>query len=345
MKGYHYVGFDVHKKTISFCVKRGDGEIVAEGVLNSNRAELAAWAQSQKRGWIGGLEATLFTGWVYDALRPFARELKVGHSYQLRLISGAKKKTDRLDARKLADLLRCNLFPECYMPAPEVRELRRVLRYRNLLVREASRMKNKTSSLLLEVGAEHNKSRLHGKRYFEELLGQLQEVPESVLDLLRLTRSNLEVFTGAQRGLLRHLEEHPALAERVQRLTSIPGVGVVTALTWSLEIDDPHRFSSYKKAISYCGLCSALSQSADKTRRGPLSKQRNKHLQSMLVEAAKLAPRRHPQLAAVYEKERARGANWNQATLAVARKLVSYLLCVDKSGKEFVVRSEVETAA
>ena len=61
------------------------------------------------------MEATLFTGWIYDFMRPFARELKVGNPQKLAAISTAKKKSDSIDAAMLADLLRCNLIPECYM--------------------------------------------------------------------------------------------------------------------------------------------------------------------------------------------------------------------------------------
>jgi transposase len=107
------------------------------------------------------------------------------------------------------------------------------------------------------------------------------------------------------------------------------------ALTWILEVGDPARFSSSRDAISYCGLCSAQRESAGKEQRGPISKKRNKHLQTMLIEAAKLAPNWNPQLAALHEKELARG-NRNRATLAVARKLVEYLLAVDRRGTPFV---------
>jgi transposase len=106
------------------------------------------------------------------------------------------------------------------------------------------------------------------------------------------------------------------------------------ALTWVLEIGEPSRFQSSREAISYCGLCSAQRESAGKEQRGPISKKRNKHLQTMLIESAKLAPRRNPQLAAVHEKEVARG-NPNRATLAVARKLVEYMLAVERQGHDF----------
>ncbi len=107
------------------------------------------------------------------------------------------------------------------------------------------------------------------------------------------------------------------------------------ALTWVLEIGDPNRFGSSRQAISYCGLCSAQRESAGKEQRGPISKKRNKHLQTILVEAAKLAPRWNPQLAALHERELARG-HGNRATLAVARKLVEFMLAVDRRGTIFM---------
>jgi transposase len=105
------------------------------------------------------------------------------------------------------------------------------------------------------------------------------------------------------------------------------------------------RFSSIKKAISYCGLCGAEKSSGSTVQRTPLSKQRNKHLQTTLIGAAKVAPRNSPELAMLYDKEKQKG-NANRATLAVARKLVAYLVAVDRRQKEFLtVERENRTAA
>jgi transposase len=290
------------------------------------------------------MEATLFSGWIYDVLKPFAVTLQIGHPALMKAIGASKKKNDRLDARKIADLVRCDLLPACYVAPAGIRELRRILRYRNLVVGQAVRMKNKMSGLLMEVGAEYNKQRLHGEKYFTALLGSVEEVPESVKDLLRLSRGAMEMFELSQRRLLLRLRKDPLLGKRVKLLESIPGVGQVTALTWCLEVGEPERFSSAAHAMSYCGLTPALISSADKQQRAPISKQRNAHLQTVLVEAAKLAPRWNPQLAAVHARERARG-NCNRATLAVARKLVAYLLAVDKSGKPFEMRGPEQCEA
>ena len=252
---------------------------------------LREWAQKRTEPWHGAMEATLFSSWIYDVLKPFAAELQMGNPSMMKAIGAAKKKNDKLDARKIADLVRCNLLPVCYVAPPEMRDLRRLLRYRNLVVGQAVQMKNRMSGLLMEVGAEYSKQRLHGAKYFSELLDQLEEVPESVKDLLRLSRGALETFAATQRQLLDRLQKEPLLVKRVKLLKSIRGVGEVTALSWALEVCDPRRFPSIGDAVSYCGLTSALNASADKQQRGPISKQRNAHLQTVLIEAAKLAPR------------------------------------------------------
>lgn len=330
----YYIGMDIHKKTISFCIKKQDGTIVEQGTVTANRGALKKWAESLACPWIGAMEATIFTGWIYDFLKPYAEDLKVANSQMLKAIVSSKKKNDRIDAQKIADLLRCDLLPECYMLSEEIRELRRILRFRNLMVREACRMQNKASGLLMECGAEYSKRKLHGKKYFNTLIDSLEEIPESVITLLQISRSGYEMFQKSQKALVRSLKNNSSIRKRVELLMSIPGVGEITALTWVLEVGDPMRFSSVKKAVSFCGLCSAQRESAGQNKRGPISKQRNKHLQTILVEAAKLAPRWNPQLAEIHARALEKG-NRNRATLEVARKLVAYMLAVDKNQEEF----------
>lgn len=340
----YYIGFDIHKKTISFCMKKSNGDIIQEGKIIASRPVLQQWAEAIPVPWIGAMEATIFTGWIYEFLKPYGKEIKVAHPQMLKAISAAKKKNDSIDARMICDLLRCDLLPECYMVSAETRELRRTLRYRNHIVREAVRMQNKISGLLMECGAQYSKRRLHGKKYFNELMENLEDIPDSVKTLLSYSRAGYEMFTKAQKQLVRALRDHTALKERVTRLMTIPGIGEISALTWALEIDDPHRFKSIGKAVSYCGLCSAENSSADKEKRGPISKQRNKHLQTILIEAAKLAPHWNIKLAEVYAQEKEKGSR-NQATIAVARKLVAYMLAVDKSRQPFLMEAQEKNAA
>jgi transposase len=334
MNAIHYIGLDVHKKSISYCIKTADGRIVQEGTLAAERTVLRRWAEGLRVPWYGAMEATLFSAWIYDTLKPYAQQLYMGHPAKMKAITAGKKKSDRIDARTIADLLRCDLLPKCYVLPPELRDLRRLLRYRNMVVQQSVRMQNKMAGLLMESGTAFNKEKLHGKKYFAELIKSLREVPESVKDLLRMSRGAMEMFESTQKQLIQRLLSEPALEQRVERLMTIRAVGPITALTWALEIADPHRFSSIADAVSYCGLTAAFRSSAGKQQRGPISKQRNAWLQTMLIEAAKLAPRWNPQLAALHAQQLKRG-HPNRATLQVARKLVAYLLAVDKSGQPF----------
>jgi len=331
----HYAGLDVHKKTISYCVRRADGRIVQEGMITASREAIDVWRSKLPAPWIAGMEATMFTSWIYDHLTAGGGQVKVAHSAMLKAIVSGKRKNDAIDARKIADLLRCDYFPECHMVGRELRDRRRVLRYRNLLVRQVVRMKNRAGSLLMETGIPYNKKKLHQKRYFAALLKELApEMPESLPYLLGLNRGSIEFLDAMDRQLMKMLRQDLLLRERVERLCTIPGVGPVVALSWVLEVGEVERFSSVKKVISYCGLCSAEISSAGQQQRSPISKQRNKHLQSVLVEAAHLAPRYHPDLALVYEREKQRG-NRNRATLAVARKLAAYLFAVDRGQRPY----------
>jgi transposase len=325
----YYVGLDVHRKTISYCVKTSDGRIVREASIPSNREALSQWAQSLDQPWCGGLEATICSHWIYQHLKPFALQLKMGAPVRLKAITAGKRKNDCLDARMLADLLRCNLFPECYVMPPEYADLRRRLRYRALLVHTQVQFKNKTAGLLIENGIAYDTNRLHQKKYFTELLKTSLQIPEELKRLLGFNRMQIETLQRIDRGIVSSLQCDPVLADRIARLRTIDGVGEITALTWALETGEPSRFPNTKHALSYCGLCSPQRESAGIGKRGPLSKQRNRFLQTTLVEAAHLAPRYNEALLAIYEVARQKGSA-NRATLEVARRLVRYLLAVDR---------------
>ena len=169
----HYIGLDVHKKTISFCIKTADGRIVQEGKLQALRATLRSWAEDLREPWHGAMEATLFSAWIYDTLKPYAQRLLMGHPARMKAISAGKKKSDTIDARTIADLLRCDLLPTCYVLSPEMRDLRRLLRYRNMVVQQSVRMQNKMAGLLMKTGTPFVKD----KTAREEILLRADEEP------------------------------------------------------------------------------------------------------------------------------------------------------------------------
>lgn len=328
---FHFVGLDVHKQLIAYCVMDAMGTIVSEGNVAANREALDRWVATVPRPWCGAMEATLFSHWIFHHLAPHAAALKMGDPGRMKAISAGKNKSDRLDARMIANLVRSNLLPECFVIEPELGALRQQLRFRRRVVEQQVRSKNLIAGMLLQAGVEYEKKRLHGKKYFSSLAEHNEWIGEHLRPLLRFSRAQIETMGTMDRQIIRLLESHPRLRARIEALQQIDGVGPVTALTWALEVGSPERFASIANAISYCGLTSALRESAGHRKRGPLSKQRNAHLQSALIECAKLAPQFNTKLAEARQKAIDQGANANRATLTVARKLVAYLLAVDRA--------------
>jgi transposase len=165
------------------------------------------------------------------------------------------------------------------------------------------------------------------------------EVNESIRPLLKLSRETVVRSQRLDYALVSSLERDSLLGERLERLRTIPGVGPITALTWALEIGDVSRFQSIKQAISYCGLVARREARRTSSFECPSRSRGTSTFSKCWVEAAKLAPRYNHELALVYERERQRG-NKNRATLAVARKMVAYMLAVERRKQDFVLTRE-----
>jgi transposase len=136
----------------------------------------------------------------------------------LRAIAAAKKKNNRIDAGKTADCLRCNFLPECHMASTEIRDRRRTLRYRSLVIKQMVQMKNRVSGLLMETGVSYNKQRLHKVGYFAKLMTANEDVHESIRPLLKLSRDMISRAQKLDYALVSLLERDPLLKERVRRL-------------------------------------------------------------------------------------------------------------------------------
>jgi transposase len=177
-------------------------------------------------------------------LKSHADRLRMAQPARLKAISAAKRKTDSLDAHMLANLVRCDLFPDCYVLTPEHERLRRLLRHRTFLVRLEVMLKNKVAGLLIQTGLAYETKRLHGKKYFHALLEGMDAtriLDPDLRQLIDFDRAELERIKAVDRGIVTSLLRDPRLSERVTRLQTIRGVGEVTALTWALETGEPAR--------------------------------------------------------------------------------------------------------
>src|SRR3974390_3195968 len=217
----YYIGLDVHKKTISYCVKDAAGCVHGEGKIGSTRRELDAWVRTLPQPRMMAMEATIFTGWIYDHLLPHAEKVKVAHPLMLGAIAAAKRKNDKIDAAKIADCLRCDFLPECHMASTAIRDRRRTLRYRNLLVKQKVQMKNRVSGLLMETGVSYNKRRLHRMGYFADLMSSSDEIGDSIRPLLKISREHIERAQKLDYALVSSLERDPLLQQRLRRLRAV----------------------------------------------------------------------------------------------------------------------------
>src|SRR5438552_13160308 len=141
----------------SYCVKDASGKVHQQGKIGATRWELDTWLKTLPQPWTAAMEATIFTGWIYNHLKPHAAAVKVAHPLMLRAIAASKKKNDQIDAGKLADCLRCDFLPECYMASTEIRERRRTLRYRHLLVRQVVQLADLITSCTLSFVSGENR--------------------------------------------------------------------------------------------------------------------------------------------------------------------------------------------
>jgi len=235
-----------------------------------------------------GIEATGYARWFERLLAELGIELWIGDAAEIRTLRVRKQKTDRHDAQLLLKLLREERFPRVWVPDPENRDLRQLLWHRHRLVQMRTRILNQLQAVAMNEG-QRRKKRLWNKQG-RALLENLPLAPwasrrrQDLSELLdHLNPVIAELTTAVEREANRRPE--------VVRLMTHPGVGPLTALAFVLIIGDPLRFARGKQIGSYVGLVPSENSSAGRQRLGHISKQGNKLLRFLLVEAAQVAVR------------------------------------------------------
>jgi transposase len=264
-----------------------------------------------------GLEATGNCQWLLDRLREMGHEVWVGDAAAIRASYVRRQKTDRRDAAHILKLLVEGRFPRLWVPEREQRDLRQLLIHRHKLVEIRSRVKNGLQHLALNQG-------MQKKRRLWSAAGQqaLQQLPLQPWasrrreDLLRLLTSLEERIAPLDRAV----EEAAQQNLEARLLMKQPGVGPITALAFVLTIGEVSRFARGKQVASYLGLIPCEHSSAGHQRLGAISKQGNRFVRMLLVEAAQSAVRHDPEFRREYQ-HRCHTKPKNVAKVAVARKL------------------------
>ena len=199
------------------------------------------------------VEASYSWGPMYDWLDETVEEVVLAHPAKVRAIAEARIKTDAIDSKTLADLLRANLIPEAYAPSKEVRAKKRVLRQRMFFVRVRTMLKNRIRALLAQHSLEFPEvSTLYGKKGLEWLMEL--ELPNPDGSLLTEDLNLLEVLEKRIAGTNKLIKDLAAGDPAIEWLMSMPGIGDFISVLIRYEADDITRFRTAKKFAGYTGL-------------------------------------------------------------------------------------------
>ena len=264
-----------------------------------------------------GMEATGNSQWFIELVEDLGHAIWIGDAAQIRASYVRKQKTDKRDAEHIRKLIEQGRFPRLWMPDREQRDLRQLVLHRHKLVVIRSRIKNELQHLSLNKGVQR-KHKLWSQAG-QQLLRELPLKPWAACrreDLLRLLEMLNQQVGKLDQAVQDAAEQNP----QSKLLMSQPGVGPNTALAYVLTIGDVNRFARGKQVASYLGLIPREESSGGRQKLGSITKQGNRMLRSLLVEAAGVAVQHDPGLRKQYvhrcfQKPKA------VAKVAAARKL------------------------
>lgn len=320
----NYVGIDYHKAYSVLAAMNERGQVVNEARITGNTlVGFAQFFQSLDSPAKVVLEGTRNWGYLYDLLHdlPAIEEVQLANAYKLRVIAEAQVKTDKIDARALAQLLRGDLIPRLHVPSPPNRCRKNVLRQRVFWVRVRTMIRNRVHTVVeRQRGLSVPQLRdLFGKRGSDWL--QQLHLPEPDGTLLRQDLALMEKLNEQLQALDRMVVAENRKDGTAELLQSLPGVGAFFAAVLASEIDRIDRFSTPAKLCAYAGLAPTTHASGGKCYQGRLFNQCNRWLRWALIEASWVAIQCSGYFGEWYRFHKARGKKSNQAIVIVARRL------------------------
>jgi len=314
------VGIDLHRNRSQIAVIDSNGELsLSQRIVNNRETFLELLGGLEGESQIA-LEATYGWEWLAELLEDAGYDIHLTHPLRTRAIAAARVKTDAVDARTLAHLLRADLLPEAYVAPRDLRDLRELLRHRVALTGMRSALKNRVHAILAKHGISREHSDLFGKggRLFLADL-QLREAPRRRLDSLLAL---IDDFTREIQATTAEIDQRAKADDRVDVLTQIRGVGPYTAMLIIAEVGAIERFPDARHLCAWAGLTPTVRSSDGKARLGHISRQGSPALRWALVEAAQKCTTGGGPLRESYERiAKRRGAKI--AKVAVARQILT----------------------
>jgi transposase len=335
-----YIGMDVHKESISMAVMNSTGKIVMECVIETKASMVLQFIDGLRGDVRVTFEEGTWAAWLYDLLKPHVSEVLVCNPRKNALLKDGSK-SDRIDARKLAELLRGNHLKPVYHGEHGLRTLKELARSYLTMNKDVTRVMNRLKALYRSWGIVCAGTEVYARRHRPEWLGKISEAgvrrraehTYEELDVLRLLRQQV------RRDLLQESKRHKAW--RLLRL--IPGIGPIRAALLLALIQTPHRFRTKRQLWTYSGLGLETHDSAQyrlvegQLKRSPksvtlrgLNQDYNRDLKDIFKGAATRVSSSNGPLRDFYENLLAQGRKPTMARLTLARKIAAITLIVWK---------------
>ena len=324
-----YVGIDLHKKTLQIEIQDPDGNVISNGKVQNTPAAISRAFTSIPQGAQCVIESSSVWYEVFRFIRDdLGYEVVLSNPAQTKAIAASKKKTDKIDAHTLADLLRGGYIAESHVPDKAVIESRQLVRYRHEKVEQRTQCKNGIHGILLQDAV-----KIGGSSFSNAYIRTLHKMDDYRIE------GNLKIINCIDDLVIKSNAKINAAVSSdrdAQLLKTIPGVGAYTALVLSSAIDDVGRFPDSHSLVSYFGLAPSVRNSAETTHHGRITKRGSKLVRHVLVEAAHSHVRFAPgsKLTQFYKRISAKRGN-SKAAVATAAKMVRVMYQMLKHGSEF----------
>ena len=254
-----------------------------------------------------------------------------------------RQKEDSRDSRKIARALQSGDLEAIYIPSESTQELRSFVRFRKTIVKDISRNKNRIKSFLylhgIKIPPEQDSASRHWSSNFSKWLEEVRLTTNYGHSVISDTLSTVKQLRGTLLKVdreLRQIAKNEQYADTIRYLTSIPGIGLITAITLISELEDISRFSNLDKLCSYVGLVPTTNTSSDKERVGGITPRSNKPLRSILIESAWVSIRNDTSMALTYSKLCKR-MKPNKAIIRIAKKMLARVMYVLKNKTEYAI--------
>jgi len=329
----YYIGLDVHKIKTTYVVKDQTGNILLEGEIASKYNELYEQLKPYLKSATIGLESCTSYYTLYQSFLKNNYNIKVANTIQLRQLI---TKNDKLDAKRLSEMLRLGTFPSSYIPDEKIQHLRSLLQVRHSLIEEKTRCNNRIQAFLDRNGIMMPDQEAFSKKWRQALMQHIGSSDAS-LEL----RYEYDHFIYPEKK-----SEHLGLEisgytqkhwkTEYQLIQSITGFGPILSCYIIAHIHPINRFQSNRKLRRYAGVVPAFQESGDKKSKGHIPKTSSrKHLRWALIQAANSAGRTNTKLGYYYRKKKKQKKNASIAHVAVASSMIDIIYKVLTTKKPY----------